>query len=105
LHDQHLAETFDFSRKHGVEHLEIMAPPDAPPWVFHRDSLWNAVEKAERRKDAQLAREIEVALPIELPKDEQVELLRNFAHRAFVSKGMLVDMALHRDNLRIRTPT
>ena len=66
--------------------------------MFNRQALWNAVEQVERRKDAQLAREMEIALPIELNKDEQVALVRAFAQRAFVSKGMVVDLALHRDN-------
>src|SRR5205807_9573968 len=64
----------------------------------HREALWNAVERAAKRKDAQLAREIELALPVELGKDEQIELLREFTQRSFVSKGMVVDLALHRDN-------
>lgn len=60
--------------------------------------MWNAVERAEKRKDAQLAREIEIALPVELNKEEQLELLREFARRSFVAKGMVVDLAIHRDN-------
>ena len=98
LYDERLDETFDYTRKGGVEHKEILAPEGAPAWVFDRQALWNAVEKAEKRKDAQLAREIELALPVELGKDEQVELLREFAQRSFVSKGMVVDLAVHRDN-------
>jgi Ti-type conjugative transfer relaxase TraA len=99
LHDERIGQTFDFSRKRGGEHAEILAPPTAPSWVHDRETLWNAVEKTERRKDAQLARQIELAVPVELSKDQQVELLRDFAQRAFVSKGMVVDLALHRDNL------
>jgi len=98
LHDQRLGQTFDYTRKTGVEHTEILAPQNAPSWVQDRAALWNAVEQVERRKDAQLAREIELGLPVELTKDEQIALVRDFAQRAFVSKGMVVDLAVHRDN-------
>ncbi len=63
LYDQRLGKTFDYSRKAGVEHSEIMAPEGSPDWAHDREQLWNAVELAEKRKDAQLAREIQVALP------------------------------------------
>lgn len=98
LHDERLDQTFDFTHKRGVEHTEILAPEGAPHWVFNRELLWNTVERSERRKDAQLAREAEIALPVELTKQAQVDLLRDFVHRAFVSKGMVADIALHRDN-------
>src|SRR6185437_13570473 len=98
LHDQRLGKTFDFTRKRGVEHTEILAPEGAQQWVFNREVLWNAVEQVERRKDAQLAREMEIALPVELSKDQQIALVREFSQRAFVSKGMVVDFALHRND-------
>ncbi len=99
LHDQRIGQTFDYTRKGGVVHTEILAPADAPAWIHDRSALWNAVEHAERRKDAQLAREIEIGLPVELTKEQQVELLRDFTQRAFVSQGMVADIALHRDNI------
>ena len=98
LHDEGSGLTFDYTRKQGVEHTEILAPENGPSWVFDRSILWNAVESAEKRKDAQLAREIEVGLPVELGKDEQLALLRDFIRREFVSKGMVADFAIHRDN-------
>ena len=98
LYDQRIGQTFDYTRKQGVEHSEILAPEGAPEWVQDRERLWNEVERVERRKDSQLAREIEIALPIELTKEQQIELMRDFAQRAFVSRGMAVDFALHRDN-------
>jgi len=88
----------DYTRKRGVEHSEILAPDSAPPWVFDRETLWNAVEQSEKRKDAQVAREIEVGLPVELSNSEQLALLRDYAHREFVSKGMVADVGIHRDN-------
>ena len=66
--------------------------------MFDRQRLWNQVEAAEHRKDAQVAREVEVGLPIELSKNEQVELLRDFVKREFVSRGMVADFSLHLDN-------
>jgi ATP-dependent exoDNAse (exonuclease V) alpha subunit len=99
LPDHRIGQTFDYTHKPGVEHTEILAPPSAPTWVHDRTTLWNTVEQVERRKDAQLAREIELGLPLELTKQQQIHLLRDFAHRAFVSQGMVADIALHRDNL------
>jgi ATP-dependent exoDNAse (exonuclease V) alpha subunit len=66
--------------------------------VFDRHTLWNTVEASEKRKDAQVAREIEVGLPIELKDREQVALLRDFVTREFVAKGMVADVGIHRDN-------
>jgi len=90
--------THDYSRKDGVVHTQIMAPPHAPEWVYDRGRLWNEVDRAEVRKDAQLAREIEVALPVELRLTEQVELLQQFVSREFVRLGMIADIAVHHDN-------
>ena len=98
LRDEQVGLTFDYTKKSGVDHAEILAPDGAPAWVIDRGALWNAVEAVEKRKDAQLAREIEVALPIELTKAEQVALVRDFAMQQFVAKGMVVDLAVHRDN-------
>ena len=96
--DRSTGVSHDYSRRHGVEHVEILAPEGAPAWVHDRAELWNRVEFAEKRKDAQLAREIEVALPIECSNAQQVALVRDFARRAFVSKGMVVDVGIHLDN-------
>jgi len=87
---------FDYTHKRGVQYTEILAPDGAPDWVYDRLRLWNAVEAVEKRRDAQLARQIEVALPVELDADGQRELLRDFVQRAFVSKGMIADLAIHR---------
>jgi ATP-dependent exoDNAse (exonuclease V) alpha subunit len=98
LEDEATGSVFDYTRKGGVAHTEIIAPQDAPTWVYDRERLWNVVEKSERRRDAQLAREIEVALPIELGLDAQVAVMRDFAHREFVSNGMIADLAIHRND-------
>jgi Ti-type conjugative transfer relaxase TraA len=98
LTDRSTGLTHDYTRKSGVEHTEILAPDGAPAWVYDRAELWNRVEQAEKRKDAQLAREVEAALPVECSNAEQVALVRDFARRAFVSRGMVVDVGIHRDN-------
>ena len=90
--------THDYTRKEGVEHSEILRPEGAPLWVMNRSALWNAVELIERRRDAQLAREVEIGLPIELDAASQVELLREYVQRAFVVHGMVADCAIHRDD-------
>jgi Ti-type conjugative transfer relaxase TraA len=98
LYENSTGITHDYTHKRGVEHSEILAPADAPAWVFDRHTLWNTVEATEKRKDAQLAREIEVGLPIELKDREQVALLRDFVKREFVARGMVADIGIHRDN-------
>jgi Ti-type conjugative transfer relaxase TraA len=98
LYEESTGITHDYTFKQGVEHSEILAPEGAPPWVFDRSTLWNAVEESEKRKDAQVAREIEVGLPIELKDNEQVALLRDFVKREFVARGMVADIGIHRDN-------
>ena len=85
----------DYTRKSDIQHSEIMAPEDAPDWSLDRPALWNAVEAGERRKDAQLAREVQLALPRELDADRQIALLRGFVRDEFVSRGMVADFSLH----------
>jgi len=72
-----------------------MAPSPAPDWVMDRATLWNTVEATEKRKDAQLAREVQVAIPEELPKDVREELVWDFCQANFVDMGMIVDVAIH----------
>lgn len=100
LRDERQGLQHDYSRKGGVVHAEIMAPENAPEWMRDRDQLWNAVEAVERRKDAQLAREIEVALPRELDRAERLELLRGFVQREFVDRGMIADVMVHEAKAR-----
>lgn len=84
----------DFTNKPAVIHCEIFAPPGAPDWVFRREDLWNTAEAAEKRKDARLAKEVEFALPVELPRAGQMSLARQFADR-FIALGLVVDLAVH----------
>lgn len=95
LRDTRQGIEHDYRRKGGVVHTEIMSPENAPDWMQNRDILWNAVEAVERRKDAQLAREIEVALPRELDHIAHLDLLHEFVGREFVARGMIADVAIH----------
>lgn len=90
----------DYSRKGGVVHAEILAPENAPDWMRDRDQLWNAIEAVEKRRDAQLAREIEVALPRELDQGARLDLLHSFVQREFVDRGMIADVAIHEGRAR-----
>lgn len=87
--------THDFTRKRGIVHTEILLPPHAPPDFADRSTLWNAVEKIEKSKNSQLAREIEVALPVELDREKQIQLVREYVQENFVSVGMCADIAVH----------
>lgn len=95
INDHRTGEVHDYTRKGGVLHTEIIAPDHAPAWVHDRSSLWNAVEDAERRKDAQVAREVRVALPSELTLEQNADLVRAFVQEQFVARGMIADVALH----------
>ncbi|BAI98016.1 hypothetical protein Sj15T_24170 [Sphingobium sp. TA15] len=97
LHDERLGRHHDFSNKAGVVHSEVLLPDGAPEEWRDREKLWNAVEAAELRKDAQLAREIEFAIPRELDKAEGIRLARDFVQREFVSRGMIADLNVHWD--------
>lgn len=87
--------THDYTRKGGVVHTEIMLPAHAPHSFSDRATLWNSVELYEKAGNAQLAREIDAALPIELSREEQIALVREYCSSQFVSRGMCVDFAIH----------
>ena len=95
MYDQRQGLTFDYSRKKDLSHSEIFLPEHAPEKFKDRPTLWNEVEKAERRCDAQLAREIEVALPSELTLEQNKELVREFVRDNFVDQGMIADVNIH----------
>ncbi len=85
----------DFTKKNWVEHTEIILPDNAPREYSDRSTLWNAVEMSEKSKDSQLCREYEIALPVELTKEQQIELAERFARESLVSQGMIADIAIH----------
>ena len=85
----------DYTKKQGLVWQEVFLPEYAPQEWKDREQLWNAVEEVETAKDSRLAREFVVALPIELSREEQIELLQEFIREQFVSDGMCADAAIH----------
>ena len=85
----------DYTKKQGLVWQQIFLPEYAPQEWQDREKLWNAVEEVETAKDSRLAREFVVALPIELSREEQIELLQEFIQEQFVSDGMCADAAIH----------
>jgi len=85
----------DYSRKQGVVHTEIILPTNAPIEYLSRAVLWNSVEGVEKAKNSQLAREIEVALPVELSLRQNISLVHEYVYRHFVDKGMCADVCFH----------
>ncbi|TAZ44320.1 Ti-type conjugative transfer relaxase TraA [Rhizobium ruizarguesonis] len=89
--------THDFSNRTGVEHAEIVLPAGSSAyWAMTRSALWNAAERAEKRSDARLAREFEIALPHELSAEQRLALTRAFALHLANRYGAAVDVAIHR---------
>jgi Ti-type conjugative transfer relaxase TraA len=97
LHDDRLDRSHDFTNKSGVVHSEVMLPEGAPNRLGDRSTLWNEVEATELRKDAQLAREVEFAIPRELSEQQGIELARDFVQAEFVERGMIADLNVHWD--------
>ena len=97
LRDERLGREQDFSAKRGVVHSEVILPENAPQAWSDRERLWNAVEASEVRKDAQLAREVEFALPREMSEAHGIELARDFVRGEFVGLGMIADLNVHWD--------
>lgn len=98
LEDERTGEIKFYKREVQPETM-ILAPSHAPDWVQERNRLWNEVEKSETRKNSQLAREINIALPRELSKEQQAELIKDYVQTEFVNKGMVADIAIHRDDI------
>ena len=97
LRDEWLDRSHDFSARRGVVHSEVMLPENAPEAWSDRERLWNDVEAFEVRKDAQLAREVEFAIPRELTQAQGIELARDFARGEFVDRRMIADLNVHWD--------
>lgn len=95
LKDEEVEKFHDFSKKKGVVYSEIQLPENAPNEYKDRQTLWNKVQEVEKRADAQLAREVEVALPQELDRKKQIELAHDYIQQQFVNKGMIADWSIH----------
>ena len=104
LHDDRLGRDHDFSNKAGVIHSEVMLPEGAPERLNDRSTLWNEVEAGEKRKDAQLAREVEFSIPREMNEKQGVQLARDFVQKQFVDRGMVADLNVHWDKAKDGTP-
>ena len=104
LHDDRLNRDHDFSNKAGVIHSEVMLPKGAPERLNDRTTLWNEVEAGEKRKDAQLAREVEFSIPREMNEKQGVQLARDFVKKQFVDRGMVADLNVHWDKAKDGTP-
>ena len=85
----------DFTNKRGLVHSEILLPEHAPEQYHDRAILWNSVEHAEKPKNAQLSRHLEVGLPVELDQAAQIDLLRDYVQAHFVDRGMCADICVH----------
>jgi len=97
LEDERLGRHHDFTNKAGVVHSEVMLPEGAPERLRDRETLWNEVEATEKRKDAQLAREVEFAIPREMTKEQGIALAHEFVKTEFVALGMVADLNVHWD--------
>lgn len=97
LRDARIDRVQDFSSKRGVLHSEVLLPDGAPEMWRDRERLWNDVEAFEVRKDAQLAREVEFALPREMSQAQGIALARDFVEGEFIDLGMVADLNVHWD--------
>lgn len=93
--DDEFGKTHDYTRKGGVAFSEILLCVNALSKYSDRQILWNEVQKIEKQKNAQLCREVEVALPIEFSRNEQIEVVREYIKKNFTDKGMIADWSLH----------
>lgn len=93
--NERTGEVHDHTRKKNVLHSKILAPEGAPGWVFNRAELWNKVELGEKRKDAQVCREIKISLPFELSSQQRLDLILSYVKKNFVRYGMVADACLH----------
>ena len=102
LFSEYDQKTKFYNKKKELVHAEIMLPPHASPGYADRATLWNAVEAVENQWNSQLARRIVLAFPVEVPKEQYLSMIKEFCQEQFVSKGMIVDFAIHR--CRCRAP-
>jgi len=95
LQDERYNKTHDYTRKQNVLHAEIIKPDHAPEWMGDRQKLWNAVENGERRKDAQLAKEIVLTLPRNLDHEQHKQVVNGWVKENVTSRGLIADYAIH----------
>ncbi|MFP3153590.1 MobA/MobL family protein [Lachnospiraceae bacterium ZAX-1] len=103
LYDAYYGLVHDYTKKTGIVYTEILLPPNAPHRYYDRQTLWSAVDAAEKRIDSRTAREIEIALPNECTFEEHKELVRNYLSY-FIDLGMCADVAFHHCHYNIENP-
>ncbi|WP_113519618.1 MobQ family relaxase [Escherichia coli] len=94
--DEHTGEIHDYSKKKGVSDGVVLIPDGADKRFLKPEYLWNTIEKSEKRKDAQLAREFNIALPTEMTNEQKKALAIDFCNENFVKNGMIADIAFHK---------
>lgn len=97
LYSERDMEVKSYKERTVLPETHIIAPSHAPEWVFDRSRLWNEVESVEKNYNSRLAREVLVALPVELSNEKQTQMLLEFAKENFVENGMVADISIHRD--------
>jgi len=97
LKDEKTGLIFDYTKKEDLLHEQIILPENAPARFYDRSTLWNEVEKIEKRKDSQLSRYFILALPRELDLIQNQKLLEEYIKKNFTKKGMIADIAIHND--------
>lgn len=95
LHNERNDRLHDFTNKYGIVYSKILLPDNAPRNLAKREILWNTVEQIEKSKNALLAREVEVSLPVELDRTEQISLITAYVQESFVNHGMCADICIH----------
>lgn len=95
LQDNTYSKTHDYTKKHNVLHAEIVTPEGAPEWMSDREKLWNGVEAGEKRKDAQLAKEVVLVLPRNLDHEQHKQVVRGWIADNITSRGLVADYAIH----------
>lgn len=95
LVDDRTGTTHDYTRKGGVDGFAMFAPANAPDWALDPAQLWNRAEAAEKRKDGQPAREVEISLPVELNPQQRADLVADFVRDNFVADGMVACVGFH----------
>src|SRR5712692_5293832 len=95
LHDNQLDQTYDYTRRRGVEETFILAPSSAPEWAYDLENLWNGAQAKDNRKNSCLAREIELALPSAIDAAGRAEIAREFSQHLVERYGVAVSAALH----------
>ncbi len=99
--DYKSGNNYDYTRKSGVDYSVILSPVPAinkNAWLKNRSELWNLVEAEEKRADAQLAREVTIAIPVELSRENKIDLVKEYVQSNYVDRGMIADINFHHLN-------